>query len=241
MMITPEQLLAYERQLNEGDSDLEATKPDDPYYCVKCDSDRIYSYDDDYLVCPKCGEVFIFQEDMLAINRNPRHIYKRMTYLNDLLNNLTGTEHYAIPHWIQKSVKKYLKENNIEYNNLTIGQMKTILKKLSKNETEPERIKEIKACYKHSPYFISLLIGRPYIELSCSLRAKIQYLFIDFEREYKKSKEKYMINYNQLLKKCFEILGVQDLANKIPIPIVVSRLNRNKDIINSIFEKFCKK
>jgi hypothetical protein len=175
-----------------------------PDVCEKCGNETISIHTEGILLCRTCG----LQHDEITENEAPSYkdppkeissyAYKRKNHFKEILAQFQGKETTDIKPIVLDNIKKQIKKERIEMDDITNDKMKNILKKLGYNKY-----------YEHITFIKSHLGIKPPI-MSEELEEKLCNMFDEIQTPYSKfcpPDRVNFLNYYGVLYKMCELLG----------------------------------
>ena len=177
--------------------------------CIKCSIEMLLNNNSGQLTCPNCGyiENIIVDSDKPSFKEPPKEMtsfcYKRINHLNEFLAQFQAKETTDIPETVYNDIIVEIKKERIKNMALlTPDKMRTILKKIKKNDY-----------YEHIPYIINQLNGLPPPVIAPEIEEIIRGMFkaiqIPFEK-YCPVERKNFLSYNYVMYKFFELLELDE-------------------------------
>jgi hypothetical protein len=173
--------------------------------CTKCNKGELINIEDEgILLCNKCFVCtsHIYDNEKPSYKEPPKEIcfysYKRINHFKEILAQFQGKETTQIPCYVIENIKRQIKKERIELNELTNLNTKNILKKLGYNKY-----------YEHIPFIKDQLGIKPPI-MSQTLEETLCNLFIEIQDPYLKYCPEHRVNflnYYYTAYKLCELLG----------------------------------
>jgi hypothetical protein len=185
-------------------------------FCDKCKQERILLQTDGIYVCSKCGEVenALIESDIPnykdSVTEKPSYPYRKINHVIEWLNQFQAKESTNIPDDIYNKILAEVKRTRIcENGNLSIIDMKTILKKL-----------KLQKYYEHASHIISKITKKPPPVLSREMEESIKQMFIEIQEPFAKycpAERTNFLNYAYVLYKFVEILHLDEFKSYFPL------------------------
>lgn len=187
--------------------------------CELCGTLAYFTADGFESVCSNCGAA---SETLLAPHEfpgavpfgtefmPPSGVYKRGVHLNEFLLQIQGDCAGAISPEHMQAVREQLRKMRVEPAETTITLVRDALKRLG-----------LSKLYEHSANILTQINGASSTKLSPELVAKLQGMFnaiqAPFERVARRMQRKNMLSYSYVIRKCCELLAINDLAPYLPL------------------------
>ena len=196
-----------DKYLNDNLKDVD----DNLNICLNCGNNNLtYKLSESEVFCSICGftETVLFENDKTSYKDNPKEItyfaYKRINHFNELIAQFQGKESTDIPNDIYTNILKELKKNkNIDMNDLTIKQMREILKKLKYNKY-----------YENINTIITVITGNNTCIITRENEDVLRNMFKEIQLPFMKhcpSSRKNFLSYSYVLYKFCELLELNEL------------------------------
>lgn len=205
-----------------------------PYFCKKCNVDKIINQSEGSIVCPSCGETeYIIIECETSnykdpVIEKPAYPYKRANHLSEWLASFQAKETTDIPNEVYNSIIAELQKYRITNpKDITLKKMKEILKKL-----------RLHNYYEHTPHIISKITGQPAPTISREMEEKIKSMFNDIQVPFSMfcpSSRINFLSYSYTLHKICQLLELDDFTHCFPLLKSRDKLK----IQDSIWKKIC--
>jgi hypothetical protein len=205
--------------------------------CVSCDCDAEYEdIRESYCICTNCGltETITRTENPAGKELEnysviPVHFdYKRLTHLNDCLNQAQGKENTDIPQEIMDIIILQLRRERIyDLKTLTNTQIRNILKKTGNSKY-----------YEHIPYILGNLTGK-YKVFPEEMIEKITAMFEEIQGPFEKHKpkeRKNFLSYKYCCYKLCELLGYDEFLECFDLLKSREKLRKQDEIWKKICE-----
>jgi len=190
--------------------------------CEACGLSAYFTEDAVARVCTECGA-----SSDIAINSNdrtnigavaygteympPSGMYKRSAHLIEFLNQIQGECSSAITPENMAAVREQLRKMRIEPAETSLVHIRDALKRLG-----------LAKLYEHTPNILTQIKGNAHtIKISPHLVLELQNMFEamqhPFQKVAKKSQRKNMLSYSYVMRKCCQLIGVDDLLPYLPL------------------------
>ena len=206
-----------------------------PKYCSQkyCKGELILHLSDGYIICNKCGICSDILLDSDKPNyKNPipdcsTYAYKRLNHLNEWLAQFQAKESTDIPDFVYEQILKEIKKRKLINKRISAIKMRDILKKLDFNKY-----------YEHIQHIINKVTGAPPPKITKEIEEKLRWMFREMQEPfalYCPKTRKNFLNYSFTLRKCFELLELNDYLPCFSLLKSNEKL-KEQDII---WEKIC--
>ena len=204
--------------------------------CLNCgDNNLTYKLSESEVFCSICGftETVLFENDKTSYKDNPKEItyfaYKRINHFNEWIAQFQGKETTDIPNDVYTNILNELKKNkNTDIDNLTVKQMREILKKLKYNKYYENINTIISVITGNNSYIIS----REYEDILRNMFKEIQLPFM----KHCPSSRKNFLSYSYVLYKFSELLELNDLLKHFSLLKSREKLQQQ----DAIWKNICK-
>lgn len=183
--------------------------------CKICNSERISNYSEGYSVCTICGEIdnlSIDAYDNMKETTQDKQVYpyKRLNHFVEWLNQFQAKETANIPIEIYDKILMEIKKNNVsDLNNITIHDIKKILKKL-----------KLHKYYEHISYITSQITGNHPPILEHDTEEYLKQKFKEVEKSFDKhcpNNRTNFLSYSYVLHKIFQLHGNDEVLGYFPL------------------------
>ena len=212
--------------------------------CKYCNNNDFIAKDTNgFYVCENCGyemkgivnvSNLLSYKQMQELDFKSDYTYLKQSHLSELLKRFQAKERKHIPaEVIQGVISEAKKERIIDLNTLTDVKVRYYLKKLGYN-----------IYYDNIVTIINRINNRPPLKLSVEIEEKIKMMFQQIQEPFEKYKDKNrknMLSYTYLLRKFFEILGLNEFAIYFPLLKTQEKLRQQDEIFKKIVEEVAKK
>ena len=207
---------------------------DDWSECPNCCMEMIFSINEAYISCPKCGyqDHILIDSDKPSYKDPPREIsyyaYKRINHFNEWLAQFQAKESTEIPHEIFDGILLELKKERItDMTTLKVSKLREILRKLKFNKY-----------YEHIPHILNRLNGQSAPVMSRDNEEKLRHMFKEIQPSFQRhcpADRSNFLSYSYVLYKFCELLSLDEFLPCFP-------LLKNRDKLyaqDKIWEKIC--
>jgi hypothetical protein len=207
---------------------------DDWSECPNCCTEMIFSLNEAYISCPKCGyqDHILIDSDKPSYKDPPREIsyyaYKRINHFNEWLAQFQAKESTEIPQEIFDGILLELKKERItDMTTLKVSKLREILRKLKFNKY-----------YEHIPHILNRLNGQSAPVMSRDNEEKLRHMFKEIQPSFQRhcpADRSNFLSYSYVLYKFCELLGLDEFLPCFP-------LLKNRDKLyaqDKIWEKIC--
>jgi len=181
-------------------------------YCNK--GEMIPIEDEGILICNICSKYipYLIENEKPSYKEPPKEVcfyaYKKINHFKEIISQFQGKETTQIPLIVIECIKKQIKKERIQLNELTNDKTKEILKKLGYNKY-----------YEHIPFIKDKLGIKPPV-MSLELEEKLYCLFSEIQAPYAKycpvNRVNFLNYYYTLFKLC-ELLGETQYLHFFPM------------------------
>ncbi len=207
---------------------------DDWSDCPNCNTEMIFSLNEAYISCPKCGyqDHILIDSEKPSYKDPPREIsyyaYKRINHFNEWLAQFQAKESTEIPQEIFDGILLELKKERItDMTTLKVSKLREILRKLKFNKY-----------YEHIPHILNRLNGQSAPVMSRDNEEKLRHMFKEIQPSFQRhcpADRSNFLSYSYVLYKFCELLGLDEFLPCFP-------LLKNRDKLyaqDKIWEKIC--
>jgi hypothetical protein len=202
------------------------------YNVCKCNGEYIHVDNEGVLICNKCGvqTSYLIEHEKPSYKEPPKEVsyyaYKRINHFREILAQFQAKESTQICDTIIENIKKQIKKERLNIEQLTNDKTKQLLKNLGYNKY-----------YEHIP-FIKEKLGIKPLVMSVELENKLCNLFIEIQQPYSKfcpDDRMNFLNYYYVLYKLCELLGEDEyLEHCYMLKDPVKRIEQDE-----IWKKIC--
>jgi hypothetical protein len=203
-------------------------------FCDKCKQERILVQSEGIYVCNTCGEVenVLVESDIPnykdSVTEKPTFPYKRLNHFLEWLNQFQAKESVDIPEDIYDKIIVEVRRMRIRsYEDLTILEMKTILKKL-----------RLRQYYEHIQHIICKITGHQPPILNRETEDVIKQMFKEIQEPFERHKPKGRTNflsYSYVLHKFCQILRLYEFVKQFPLLKSREKLR----LLDDLWRKIC--
>lgn len=194
----------------------------DMEFCSECNVEKVISFKDGMMICPKCGISQQHNLDPYTIlsytttQDQNAFSYQLINHFIEIITNFKGKEKRFIPLKVLDNILEKMREHDILPENLTRSKLREILKSL-----------HYSLYYKNISSLYYCITGK---EPPQQTQREDRFLIWAFN-PIKESFEKYcppdrvnFIHYHYIFRKLLEIMGLEEQAKLIPLPKSEKRL-----------------